>query len=57
MPKSFTCSKCYRTDDLGLIREFKCSRYGWRQGYARCSCKHHDRDVSLYGLMLARRAA
>lgn len=52
-----TCEKCYRTDDLGLIREFKCSRYGWRQGYARCSCKHHDRDVSLYGLMLARRAA
>ena len=53
----FNCPKCYRTDDLGLIREFKCSRYGWNKEVPRCGCRHHDRDASLYGLMLTRRAA
>lgn len=52
-----TCKRCYAVDDLGLVRRFTCSRYGWRAGYTKCLCRHHEQDVSLYGLMLARRAA
>lgn len=49
---------CYETDDLGQIKKFLCSRFGWNPGMARCQCKHHEGQVSLYGSLLnARRAA
>lgn len=47
------CGRCYETDDFGQITKFLCSRYGWTPGMARCQCKHHEGDVSLYGQLLA----
>ncbi len=49
MAKKFGCKRCYETDDLGQITEFKCSRYGWDGTGVPCTCHHHDGDVSLYG--------
>lgn len=46
-----TC--CYETDEMGQITRFACSRYGWTPGMARCQCKHHEGEVSLYGLLLS----
>lgn len=51
---NLNCPKCYELDDLGLIRKFLCSRYGWNRGMPRCMCKHHRSDVSLYQVTAGR---
>lgn len=56
MAHKFSCKRCYETDDIGLIKRFLCSRYGWRKGYHACRCRHHEGDVSLYGEVLVARA-
>lgn len=53
--KDYPC--CYETTDLGLVTRFLCSRYGWTKGLARCQCKHHDAEASLYAEIVAGRAA